>query len=408
MDYLLFQAAGDAYAVSLLRVREVSACGPVTRVPGVLPAIRGVIGLRGAVIPVVDVAVRLGRRPTVVSRRTALVYTNALVEGAPTVVALMVDALEGILGLGSDDVLPPPLGLRAREKDVLAGLGRLKDRLVPLLDVDALVAAHRLRSAFPPEEPAAGREERAEEGGRSSPRAGGEALEASPTAGGAPCPADFPEPMPRRPIPSTPRRVAPVPPARVWSRPSPKPAARSWASGPPAPELPPPEAALRAAGSAAPAGLPAPTPPSAGSSPARARRAAWVGGLVAGGVALALLFAKAADIGDRRGDASVDLRHEQLALPTSAPMAPGRNDAPPSLPTGHAVQADGASPRPYGLSRPPEVTHEVRAGDTLWALSRRYYGDPFLWPVIFASNRPSIGNPDFITPGERLCIPPRP
>jgi len=126
---------------------------------------------------------------------------------------------------------------------------------------------------------------------------------------------------------------------------------------------------------------------------------------VAGGVALALLFAKAASIGDRPGDASADLRHEQLAPPTSAPMAPGRYDAPPSLPISRAVQADRASPGPSGLSRPQEVIHEVRAGDTLWALSRRYYGDPFLWPEIFASNRQSINNPDLITPRERLRIP---
>ncbi len=408
MDFLSFQVAGDVHAVSLPRVREVSIYARVTRVPGAPPAIRGVIGLRGAVIPVVDTAVRLGRRPTLVSPRTALVYADALVEGATVVVGLMVDALEGLLGLDPDDVLPPPLGLRLREKRLLAGLGRVGDRLVPLLDVDALVAPHGVSAAAPLGEPAAGREDRVEEGVTPSREAGGEALEASPTAG-PPCPAAPPEAVARRPTPSTRASSARAPAARSPGPAPSKPAARPRANRPSAASRRLSEAAGGTARGTVQGALPVPGPSRQTTvPPPGARRAGWVGGLVAGGVALALLLAEAADLRGSRGDARSN-PNPVRGQPALAPGAPGAgwNDAPPLLPTSRILRADRPSPAPSALSWPPEVIHEVRAGDTLWALSRRYYGDPFLWPEIFASNRPSIGNPNLITPGERLRVPPR-
>ncbi len=146
-DCLAFQAGGERYALGLHAVQEITALGRVTPVPGAAPAIRGVMNLRGGVVAVVDVAARLGRPPAPASSRTALVVADARVEDAPTRVGLVVDAVDGILNLAPEDLLPPPARTLTAEPDLVVALARVEGRLVPVLDVDVLVAPARLRGA---------------------------------------------------------------------------------------------------------------------------------------------------------------------------------------------------------------------------------------------------------------------
>jgi purine-binding chemotaxis protein CheW len=142
LEYLAFQVSGEAFAVSLLRVLEVSVLREVTRVPGSRPALLGVVNVRGAVVPVVDVAARLGRGHGEMPGRS-LVHASAVFEGVPTTVALAVDGVDGILRFEGDGLLPPPAALAAAERDLIAGLGRTDSGLVPVLDLDALIDVTR-------------------------------------------------------------------------------------------------------------------------------------------------------------------------------------------------------------------------------------------------------------------------
>ncbi len=87
------------------------------------------------------------------------------------------------------------------------------------------------------------------------------------------------------------------------------------------------------------------------------------------------------------------------SIPAKAPVRVASSASPPLEPV--------AVPRSSSSAAEPSV-HEVRRGDTLWMISRRYYGNPLLWPAIFGANHDQVADPDRILPGERLRLPAKP
>ncbi|HET7294659.1 MAG TPA: chemotaxis protein CheW [Vicinamibacteria bacterium] len=146
-QYLTFLVAGEEHAVGILRVREILQYAGVTRVPRTPEWIRGVINLRGSVVPVVDLAVKLGLPPSEDRRSTCVVITEVHIEGEPIVMGLLTDAVRQVIELPAQDVQPAPaFGTRVRV-DFLLGMGRVGERLVLLLDVDRLLSADEIVSA---------------------------------------------------------------------------------------------------------------------------------------------------------------------------------------------------------------------------------------------------------------------
>lgn len=143
-QYLGFSLAGETYAIELLRIREIIEHVPITRVPGMPPAVLGVINLRGRVVPVVDLAVRMGLGPRPITRWTCFVIVEALLEGERTALGLLADSVSEVLDLGPDDIEPPPaFGTRA-PVDYLRGMGRQEQRFILLLDLDRMLSADEL------------------------------------------------------------------------------------------------------------------------------------------------------------------------------------------------------------------------------------------------------------------------
>ena len=137
---LTFLLAGDSYAVSILRVREIIEHEDVTRVPNMPASIRGVLNLRGAVVPVVDLAVRFGLGESHVSKRSCVVIVEVDVDGDHLVMGLMVDAVSQVIELPPADIEPPPaLGTRIRA-DFLQGLGKIGKGFVLILDIDRVLS----------------------------------------------------------------------------------------------------------------------------------------------------------------------------------------------------------------------------------------------------------------------------
>jgi purine-binding chemotaxis protein CheW len=147
MQYLTFQLAGEEYAIGILRVREIIEYDVVTTVPTAPAHIRGVINLRGSVVPVVDLAVKFGLAPTTVTRRTCIVIVEADLDGDRTVMGVMADAVSSVVDMLPGDIEPPPsFGTRARVEH-LVGLGRLGRKFALILDIDRLLSTLELSSA---------------------------------------------------------------------------------------------------------------------------------------------------------------------------------------------------------------------------------------------------------------------
>ncbi len=139
-QYLSFQVAGESYAVGVLQAREIIEYSTVTRVPQAPPAVRGVINLRGSVVPVVDLAVKFGLPASEIGRRTCVVIVECTLDGESTVMGVMADAVNQVLDLGPADIEPAPsFGTRVRT-EYLQGMGKLEQGFVLLLDMDKLLS----------------------------------------------------------------------------------------------------------------------------------------------------------------------------------------------------------------------------------------------------------------------------
>jgi purine-binding chemotaxis protein CheW len=146
-QYLGFHVADEEYAVGILRVREILEYDTLTKVPGTPASIRGVINLRGRVVPVVDLAVKLGLPESCITKRSCIVVVEVALEGVATVMGVLADAVSQVIDLPASEIEPPPpFGPRVRV-DCLLGMGRAGRKFVLLLDIDRLLSTDELAVA---------------------------------------------------------------------------------------------------------------------------------------------------------------------------------------------------------------------------------------------------------------------
>lgn len=146
-QFLTFLLAEESYAVSILRVREILEYATITPIPNMPSSIRGVINLRGAVVPVVDLAIRFGLPGSRVTKRTCVIIVEIEADGDRLVTGLMADAVSQVVDLPAGEIEPPPaFGSRLRA-DFLQGLGKMGKKFVLILDLDQALSATELLSA---------------------------------------------------------------------------------------------------------------------------------------------------------------------------------------------------------------------------------------------------------------------
>jgi len=143
-QYLGFSLADELYALELLRIREIIEHVPITRVPGMPPTVLGVINLRGRVVPVVDLAVKLGLPPRPLTRWTCFIIVDAQQEGERVPLGLLADSVSEVLDWGPEDIQPAPAFGTRLSVDYLRGVGRQQERFVLLLDLDRLLTPEEL------------------------------------------------------------------------------------------------------------------------------------------------------------------------------------------------------------------------------------------------------------------------
>jgi len=161
-QFLTFSLTAETFAVGILNIKEIIEYGGVTPVPMMPACIRGVINLRGAVLPVVDLAARFGRARTEAGRRSCIVIVELTQEfdgqAQRQDVGIMVDGVREVLEIPARDVEPTPGFGASIRTDFIAGMGRVGEEFVIILNVArvlsleelAQLAAGRNGTALPP------------------------------------------------------------------------------------------------------------------------------------------------------------------------------------------------------------------------------------------------------------------
>ena len=146
-QFLTFVLNEESYAIGILHIKEILECGGLTQVPMMPAFIRGVINLRGAVVPVVDMSVRFGQQHTKVSKRTCIVIVEVAVDDHHQDIGLMVDSVSEVLEIHHQDMEPPPrFGTRIRS-DFIEAMGKVNDEFVIILDVNRVLSIDELAAA---------------------------------------------------------------------------------------------------------------------------------------------------------------------------------------------------------------------------------------------------------------------
>lgn len=143
-QYLSFEVGRDQYAVPILAVREIVAFESATRVPAAPPWIRGIVNLRGQVLPVIDLAVKFGLPPTLPTRRSCVVVFEVPLEGQQAAVGALVDEVSQVLDIAPGAIEPPPsFGTQIRV-EYLLGAAASGGRFALLLDTARVLSADEL------------------------------------------------------------------------------------------------------------------------------------------------------------------------------------------------------------------------------------------------------------------------
>ena len=134
MQYLTFVLNSEVFAMDIRCVREIIQHGAMTAVPLMPNFVRGVINLRGAVVPVIDLQARFGRAQARVGNKTCIVVIDASGEGEKTELGLMVDAVSEVIDIAKTDIEPPPQFGTSIQRDFIQGLGKVDGKFVVILD----------------------------------------------------------------------------------------------------------------------------------------------------------------------------------------------------------------------------------------------------------------------------------
>lgn len=134
--YLTFLLGQEVFAIDILRIREIIEYNPPTIVPMMPPSLRGVINVRGSVVPVIDLAVRFGWTPVAVGRRTSIVIVEILHNDTKHVLGLVVDRVNAVTEIKAEDIDTAPAFGTHVNSEFIAGMAKNAGRFVIVLNIE--------------------------------------------------------------------------------------------------------------------------------------------------------------------------------------------------------------------------------------------------------------------------------
>lgn len=131
-----FRLAKEEYGLNIMSVQEIILMGEITQIPEVPPYVRGLINLRGKVIPILDLRIRFGMETTQSNEHTRIIVVNS----ESYTIGIVVDAVNQVLRIESDQIEPPPKGLSGIDQAYLSGLVKMEEKIMILLNIDKIMS----------------------------------------------------------------------------------------------------------------------------------------------------------------------------------------------------------------------------------------------------------------------------
>ena len=142
--YLTFMLDGEVFAIDVQNVREVLDYTSITRVPRTPDFMRGVINLRGSVVPVIDMRLKFGMESTDDTVDTCVIVMEISLDGETTVIGALADSVKEVFDLDPAQIEPPPrIGTRLNT-EFIRGMGKHEDQFIIILDIDRVFSADEL------------------------------------------------------------------------------------------------------------------------------------------------------------------------------------------------------------------------------------------------------------------------
>lgn len=142
--FLVFELHDEYYAVSVHATKEIIRIMEITEVPKAPPFIKGVINLRGKIIPVIDLRVKFGINEKTYDEKTCIIIIELHEEEKSRLMGVIVDTVTEVLNITSENIDPPPEFNQPNQLEFLFGIGKIKGRVIWLLNLDKIVSCDEL------------------------------------------------------------------------------------------------------------------------------------------------------------------------------------------------------------------------------------------------------------------------
>jgi purine-binding chemotaxis protein CheW len=143
--YLTFKLGGETYGLEILKVQEIIGMMKVTKVPRTPDFVRGVINLRGKVIPVVDIRLKFGMDEAEETERTCIIVVQVNFEGGKVTMGSIVDEVSEVINIERDQIEPTPALGAGIDTDFILGIGKIEHKVIMLLDVDKVLTTREIK-----------------------------------------------------------------------------------------------------------------------------------------------------------------------------------------------------------------------------------------------------------------------
>jgi purine-binding chemotaxis protein CheW len=143
-QYLTFKLNNEVFALDITKVREVLDFTTITRVPRTPEFMRGVINLRGSVVPVVDLRLKFGMTKTEKTVNTCIIITEVELEGETTILGALADSVQEVIDLMPDHIEPAPKIGTHLNTEFIKGMGKQNERFIIILDINKVFSAEEI------------------------------------------------------------------------------------------------------------------------------------------------------------------------------------------------------------------------------------------------------------------------